>query len=214
MNIQKTYPGQEQLERVWAPQTIYDKVAGKYMIYWSMKYKDGPDRIYYAYANKDFTALEGKPRQLFFSPDDKSCIDADIVYKNGKYHLFFKTEGHGNGIKQAVSDSLTSGYVLQDKYLQQTTVPVEGSSIFKLNSGKGYILMYDMYSTGKYQFTYTEDLERFKVVDESVEMNFHPRHGTVIPVTTAEAERLVTKWGTTADVILSAHSEAIKKIKG
>lgn len=212
VNIQKTYPGQEQLERVWAPQTIYDKVAGKYMIYWSMKYKDGPDRIYYAYANKDFTGLEGTPRQLFFSPGDKSCIDADIVYKDGKYHLFFKTEGHGNGIKQAVSDSLTSGYVLQDKYLQQTTVPVEGSSIFKLNSGNGYILMYDMYSTGKYQFTYTDDLEQFKVVDESVEMNFHPRHGTIIPITTGEAERLVTKWGTTADVVLSAHSKAIKKI--
>jgi len=35
------------------------------MIYWSMKHGDGPDIIYYAYANPEFTDLEGEPRQLF-----------------------------------------------------------------------------------------------------------------------------------------------------
>ncbi len=59
INILKKYPGQDSLKRVWAPQTIYDAGTGKYMVYWSMKYGDGPDIIYYAYANKDFTGLEG-----------------------------------------------------------------------------------------------------------------------------------------------------------
>lgn len=194
VNIQKAYPGQEGLERVWAPQTIYDDSAKKYMIYWAMKYSGGSDKIYYAYANQSFTALEGTPKQLFVSPGDKSCIDADIIAKDGQYHLFFKTEGHGNGIKQAISNRLTGGYVQQDAYLQQTNVPVEGSSIFKLNTGKGYILMYDMYSSGKYQFTYSEDLEHFTVVDKDVQMNFHPRHGTVMPITAEEASRLTARW--------------------
>src|SRR5690606_7644952 len=35
VNIQQKYRGQEDLKRVWAPQTIYDKEANKYMVYWS-----------------------------------------------------------------------------------------------------------------------------------------------------------------------------------
>ena len=46
VNIQKKYPNQEDLKRVWAPQTIYDKEAKKYMVYWSMQHGNGPDIIY------------------------------------------------------------------------------------------------------------------------------------------------------------------------
>ena len=109
INMQKRYKGQEKLKRVWAPQTIFDKEAGKYMLYWSMQYEGGPDVIYYAYANEDFTDLTGEPKPLFIPADKKSCIDGDIVYKDGVYHLFYKTEGHGNGIKVATTRSLTSG---------------------------------------------------------------------------------------------------------
>jgi len=191
VNIQKSYPGQDSLLRAWAPQTIYDKKTKKYMIYWAMKHgSNAPDKIYYAYANSDFTALEGAPELLFESPSNKACIDADIMEKDGVYHLFFKTEGNGDGIKQAISTNLTSGYVQQPPYLQQTKKPVEGSCIFKLNDGSGYILMYDMYTSRKYQFTFSKDLNHFEVVDKDVSMDFHPRHGTVMPITTAEARRL------------------------
>ena len=104
VNIQEQFPNQEDLLRVWAPQTIYDPEAGKYMIYFSMKHGEEPDKIYYAYANEDFTALENTPKQLFYSPTNSAAIDGDIIYKDGKYHLFFKTEGEGAGIKFATSD--------------------------------------------------------------------------------------------------------------
>ena len=38
------------------------------------------DVIYYAYANKEFTDLEGEPKPLFIPENKKSCIDGDIVY--------------------------------------------------------------------------------------------------------------------------------------
>lgn len=183
------------VNRVWAPQTIYDPQQKKYMLYWSMRFGDKADIIYYAYANRDFNGLEGEPKQLFFSPTNSSCIDADIILKDGKYNLFFKTEGSGNGIKKAVSSKLTAGYVLQDRYLQQTTDPVEGSGVFKLNEGNDYILMYDVYTKGRYQFTRSSDLENFKVIDQDVTMDFHPRHGTVLPITAQELKRLLAKWG-------------------
>lgn len=196
INIQQTYEGQDDLKRVWAPQTIYDHKANKYMIYWSMKHGDGPDIIYYAYANDSFTGLTGEPRPLFIPADRKSCIDGDIVYKDGKYHLFYKTEGHGNGIKVAVTDELTSGrWTESPDYKQQTDQAVEGAGTFKLSGTDKYILMYDMYMNGRYQFTETTDLEHFRVIDSDVTMDFHPRHGTVMAVTRDEMKRLTDKWG-------------------
>jgi beta-xylosidase len=87
VNIQKRFAGQDSLLRVWAPQTIYDAAAKKYMIYFSMKHGNQPDKIYYAYANKDFTDLEAEPKQLFYSPDNAACIDGDIAEKDGKFYL-------------------------------------------------------------------------------------------------------------------------------
>ncbi len=183
INIQKRYSGQEDLKRVWAPQTIYDPEAGKYMVYWSMLHGDGADVVYYAYANAEFTDLEGEPKPLFLPENGKSCIDGDIVYKDGVFHLFYKTEGHGNGIKVATTRSLTSGaWTEEPDYKQQTKEAVEGAGTFKLIGQDKYILMYDVYMKGSYQFTETTDLKNFKVIDSEVKMNFHPRHGTIIPL--------------------------------
>lgn len=210
INIQQRYEGHEDLKRVWAPQTIYDKEVGKYMIYWSMQHGSGPDIIYYAYANDDFTDLIGEPKPLFVPENKKSCIDGDIIYKDGIYHMFYKTEGHGNGIKVATTKSLTSG-IWEEKpdYKQQTKDAVEGSCTFKLIGQDKYILMYDVYMRGKYQFTESTDLENFKVVDQEISMDFHPRHGTVIPVTRDEMKSLFAKWGKPAELSELANNPVI-----
>lgn len=62
-----------------------------------MKYGDGADVIYYAYANQDFTDLEGEPKPLFTPENKKSCIDGDIVFKDGIFHLFIKPKGTETG---------------------------------------------------------------------------------------------------------------------
>lgn len=197
VNIQTTFPGNENLKRVWAPQTIYDAKAGKYMVYFSLQYAGGPDKIYYAYANKDFTVLESAPKLLFVPKSERASIDGDIIEKDGVYHLFYKTEGGKAGIKVATTTDLTSGkWTENDNYLQQTNDGVEGSSVFKLNNSDDYILMYDVYTKGKYQFTKTKDLENFTVIDNDISMDFNPRHGTILPITRSELKRLIAKWGT------------------
>jgi len=196
VNIQTTFPGNENLKRVWAPQTIYDAKAGKYLVYFSLQYAGGPDKIYYAYANKDFTALESAPKLLFVPKSQRACIDGDIIEKDSVYHLFYKTEGGKAGIKVATTTDLTSGkWIENDNYLQQTEDGVEGSSVFKLNNSDDYILMYDVYTKGKYQFTKTKDLENFTVIDNDISMDFNPRHGTILPITRSELKRLIAKWG-------------------
>ena len=211
VNIQERFEGQDSLLRVWAPQTIYDPNEEKYMLYWSMKYgQNDADKIYYAYANDDFTDLATEPKQLLTTPDGGAAIDGDIVYHDGIYHLFFKTEDRGQGLKIATSDSLTGPYTVGDEFIQQTTFPVEGSGVFKLIDSEDYILMYDMYTKGEYQFTRSSDLENFTVIDEDVRMDFHPRHGTVIPITNTELDRLLSKWGRPDDLIGQASNPAIK----
>ena len=195
VNIPRTFPAFAEINRVWAPQTIYDPDKKQYMIYWSMRFGEGPDKIYYAYANEDFTGLSSKPKQLFFKPDNGACIDGTIAFKDGKYHLFFKTEAHGDGIQKAVSDKLTSGYVWQNKNLHQTSEAVEGADVFKINDSGDWILMYDVYRKGKYELCRSKDLEHFEVIGNGVSMDFHPRHGTVMPITAEEAKRLSAQFG-------------------
>ncbi len=212
VNIQDRFAGQDSLLRVWAPQTIYDPAEEKYLVYWSMKHGAGPDIIYYAYANDDFTDLATEPVQLLETPDGGAAIDGDIMYRDGTYHLFFKTEDRGKGIKIATADKLTGPYTVQNPFVQQTTFQVEGSSVFQLIDQDAYILMYDMYTKGEYQFTRTDDLKTFTVIDEDVSMDFHPRHGTVIPITGPELERLIAQWGRPDDLIGQVTSPAVKQI--
>lgn len=197
INIQQRFTGQEELKRVWAPQTIYDAVAKKYMIYWSMKHGEKNDIIYYAYANKDFTELEGEPKPLFIPRSGDYCIDGDIIRKDSLYHLFCKTGNkQSSGIKSATTTSLTSGnWTENDSYLQPTKEDVEGSAIFKMNNSDTYIMMYDLYRAHSFQFTKSTDLKNFTIIDQDVKMNFKPRHGTIISITRDELRSLIKQWG-------------------
>lgn len=213
VNIPESFPEEfGDVWRVWAPQTFYDETTGKYMIYFSMKQGDDPDIIYYAFTNENFTGLEAAPKQLFYSPTNNAAIDGDIILKDGKYHLFMKSEDGEPGIKLALSDQLTEGYELvSDKRVDCETHPVEGSGIFKRINSDEYILMYDVYTSGRYQFTKSADLQNFSVIDEAISMNFHPRHGTVMPITGKELKRLISQWGRFDDLLIDAQSASLKK---
>ncbi|MCU4675267.1 family 43 glycosylhydrolase [Catenovulum sp. 2E275] len=217
IDIPNRFPTQfGDVNRVWAPQTIYDKAAEKNMLYFSMKQADGPDIIYYAYANPSFTDLESTPKQLYFPPtqsNSKASIDGDIIEKDGKFYLYHKAEDGTPGIKLAISDELTQGYKLvSTDRVDREVNSVEGSATFKLIDSDEYILMYDVYKKGEYQFAKSNDLLNFEIIDQDITMNFHPRHGSVIPVTQSEIDALVQKWGSFNGAVASSASEQVKKM--
>ena len=190
--------------RVWAPETIYDRQAGKYMVFYSLRTSDPGsfDRIYYQYANSDFTDLEGEPRWLFDARN--ATIDGDIVYNEADqlYHLFYKQES-GRGIYQAVAKNLTDRWQMIDGHVEQTEEAVEGVGVCKALDGKSWIIMYDCYSNGHYQFCRSEDLKTFQFVQNTeTKGKFTPRHGTIIPITLAEKERLLKEYGNYKQPIL------------
>ena len=193
------------VQRVWAPETIYDRKAGKYMVFYSLASSDrgSYDKIYYQYANKDFTDLEGEPKWLF----DAGCatIDGDIVYNEADqlYHLFYKQEA-GRGIYQAVAKELTDKWQMIGGNVEQTKESVEGVGVCKAIDGKSWIIMYDCYGNGHYQFCKSEDLKTFQFVQNTqMRGKFTPRHGTIIPITRAEKERLLKAFPNHKQPILS-----------
>jgi hypothetical protein len=72
---------------------------------------------------------------------------------------------------------------------------VEGSGIFKLNGREEYVLMYDLYTNGRYEYQTSTDLYNFTKEPKSFRKDFFPRHGTVCSVTAEELERLQQRWG-------------------
>ncbi|MCH5175233.1 MAG: family 43 glycosylhydrolase [Prevotellaceae bacterium] len=183
--------------RVWAPETIYDHVAKKYMVFYSLRTSDpgSYDKIYYQYANEDFTDLEGEPKWLFDAGN--ATIDGDIVYNDADqlYHLFYKQES-GRGIYQAVAKNLTDKWEKVKGNVEQTKEAVEGVGVCKSIDGSSWIIMYDCYANGHYQFCKSNDLKTFEFVQNTeTKGNFTPRHGTMIPITQAEKDRLLKEFG-------------------
>jgi len=198
--------------RVWAPETIYDHQAQRYMVFYSLRTSDHDsfDRIYYSYVNDDFTDLIGEPTFLF--DNGSATIDGDIVFNPADqlYHLFYKSEG-GRGIFQATARQLTaergqrpgSQWTKIDGHVDQTQKAVEGVGVCQSIDGKSWIVMYDCYGDGHYQFCTSDDLKTFKwVQDTQTKGKFTPRHGTIIPITQAEKDRLLLHYGNYANPIL------------
>ena len=213
VNFPTKYPKKwGNVTRVWAPETIYDKKAGKYMVFYSLRtsHPKSFDRIYYSYVNNDFTDLEGEPQFLF--DNGSATIDGDIVYNpgDGLYHLFYKSEG-GRGIFQATAKTLTaepgqklgSQWTKHDAHVDQTNEAVEGVGVCQSIDGKSWIVMYDCYANGHYQFCKSTDLKDFSVVQNTETKGmFTPRHGTIIPITQAEKDRLIKAYGNRTNPLL------------
>jgi len=199
--------------RVWAPETIWDNdyqnkdgSKGRLMVYFSILTNDGEvpyDKVFYAYANDDFTDLLDEP--TYFYDRGSATIDMDIVYNpvDELYHAFYKNEGEG-GICKVTSYSLLptkggpgSQWSKPSGTLQQTKEAVEGAGVFKLINQNSWILMYDCYMDGHYQFTSSSDLSTFKFVqDTKTSGAFTPRHGTIIPITASETAALMKAFPT------------------
>ena len=187
---------------VWAPQTIYDPSAGKLMVYFSLhSEKEGPfpqDAVYYAYANADFSNLEGEPQPLFTYPHP--TIDTDIVKDQaGLYHLFFNTWGGPDGLQRRQYEFRDlhnqQAWTLVPGHQQPTSLNSEGSTAYQLADGT-WMLSYDCFKDGVYQFCRTRDFRHYELVHETkTEGNFTPRHGSILQISEQEYQHLLKSYG-------------------
>ncbi len=207
--------GWSSVTRVWAPEVIWDEnyqnadgTKGRYLVYFSLLTSDDGtckyDKVYYCYANDDFTDLLDYPQHFY--DRGSATIDADIVFDETDrlYHMIYKNEGSG-GIMHVTAETLTpaegqpsgSQWSAPTGSVQQTNVAVEGGGIFRLIGENTWVVMYDCYGSGYYQFCTTTDWNTYTLKAQTATSGaFTPRHGTVIPITTSEYNALLKAFPT------------------
>ncbi len=191
----------------WAPQTIYDPMAKKMMLYFTMRIGHGLTKLYYAYANDEFTQLTSFPEQLYQYPNpDVQVLDADInLMPDGRYCMTYVAQESPGGIKIAFSDSINKGYKFEPEMVDKEPGGCEAPNVWKRIGTDKYVLMYDIYSINPHNFGFVETTDFVNYTNlghfnEGVmkTTNFtSPKHGSVIPLTSKEAKKLADKWGMT-----------------
>lgn len=197
----------------WAPEAIYDEERGEYMVFWASKTSDdnySKQRIWAA-RTPDFRTF-GEP--FIYIEKPTTVIDTTIVRENGVYYRFTKDEKF-KAITMEASKDLMKGWKEVKEFSLEKLTGYEGPACFMVEppvDGKPakWCLLLDWYSRGRgYQPYDTSDLSEgeFK---EGGRMNFpfHPvRHGTVMPISAEEMDRLIGKWG---EFELTSASDQIK----
>ncbi len=198
----------------WAPQTIYDPEQDKMMVYFTIRKRgerleggnmvDKKTRLYYAYADKDYTTLETMPELLYVYPDSTvQVLDADICpMPDGRYFMTYVAQENPGGIKMATSDRINGGYDYVDEQIDGEDGACEAPNVWKRAGEDKWVLMYDIFSIQPHNFGFVEtsDFKTFTPLGRFNDgvmkaTNFSsPKHGSVINITGEEADRLENHW--------------------
>lgn len=192
----------------WAPEAIWDPVAGKYMVYFSSNEADSAanesSKIWYSYTS-DFKNFDEK--QLLFDPG-YGVIDADITpYKNGYVMMYKKEASSDPGAKKVwytfktgKSPSNSDGEydTANAKVFESATNTVaEGPQVFPISGTSSYGVLVDYFSSGGFGFSYTSDFESYsKISADNCSINhLNPSHGCIIPISDMEYYNLSQAFG-------------------
>lgn len=199
------FPELKNIGCAWAPQTIYDPIAEKMMLYFTMRIGHGLTKLYYAYTNDDFNTIETKPNILFEYPDSTiQVLDADItLLPDGRYCLMYVAQlGHAGGIKMAFSNNINKGYKYLPNWVDKEAGSCEAPNVWKRIGEDKWVLMYDVFSINPHNFGFceTSDFVDFKNIGHFNEWSMKstnftsPKHGAVIQITEDEVNGLLNHW--------------------
>jgi hypothetical protein len=185
----------------WAPEAIYDESRKEYLVFWASTTASdnfGKHRIWAAWT-RDFVNF-AKP--FIYTEKPWTLIDSTIVRANGKYYRFSKDE-KDKDITFESSENLMGPWSDVTNFSLAKIRGYEGPECYVIkpaSAGKPatWCLILDQYSKGTgYQPFVTEDLStgQFKA-GEGFVFPFKFRHGSVLPVSAAEYERLEKAYTT------------------
>ena len=191
--------GDESFGCIWAPDIIYDKKAGNYVLHWSSAHKSnnyGDKGIYYSRTN-DFTNFT-KPEPLYRKPGS-SIIDPAIYEENGMYYMFAKCGKDPKRIILLQSENITGPYrqmEMFDKCMEELEEgSYEGPTAVRMEDGR-WGLFLDYYVKEKACQGYVpflgDSLEKghFTRADREFSFPYGFKHGTILTITTEEYERV------------------------
>ncbi|SME93136.1 Beta-xylosidase [Cellulosimicrobium cellulans J34] len=198
----------------WAPEAYYDETIGAYVVFWASKLyaEDDPghtgdtyNRMMYA-TTRDFVTFS-EP-QVWVDPG-YSVIDSTVTYHDGQYYRFTKDE------RNNTSSTPCSKFILAEKAAELRSTDYEfitdcigranslggginqgeGPTIFKSNTEEKWYLFIDEFGGRGYVPFESTSLDAAEwTMSTDYEMPSRPRHGTVLPVTQAEYDRLLRTY--------------------
>ncbi|MBX9393469.1 family 43 glycosylhydrolase [Streptomyces sp. TRM72054] len=193
----------------WAPEAYWDDSLGAYVVFWASKLyaADDPDhtgstynRMMYA-TTKDFRTFS-EPK--VWSDPGYSVIDSTVVEHKGTYYRYTKDE------RNPSSSSPCSKFITGEKSRTLTSTAYdfvsdcigkgamdrgEGPTVFKSNTEEKWYLFIDEYGGRGYLPFETTDLDSGRwTPSTNYQLPASPRHGTVIPVTQQEYDRLLAGY--------------------
>jgi Ricin-type beta-trefoil lectin domain-like len=193
----------------WAPEAYYDESIGQYVVFWASKLYAANDpnhtgssynRMMYA-TTSDFRTFS--PAQVWV---DKgySTIDSTLVKHNGTYYRYTKDERSSSQsacgkfiLAERSTTVLNRSYSFLRECIGQGSINQgEGPLVFKSNTENRWYLYIDEYGgRGYIPFTTTDLATGQWSIVPSYTMPGRPRHGTVLPLTQAEYDRIAQRWG-------------------
>lgn len=192
--------GDERFGCLWAPDIIYDKAAGDYVIHWSSSHADndfGPKGIYYS-RTRDFETFSA-PQVLYRREDGGPVIDSAMYEENGVYYCFLKSEADPAHVILVKSPNITGPFTRVEEFdkCMETLEPglYEAPTAFVTPDGRWCLLLdfYGSKAAGQGYVPFLADsLESGKFVRSDADFSFPYgfKHGTVLPITDQEYERL------------------------
>ncbi|WP_081996189.1 glycoside hydrolase family 43 protein [Croceibacterium mercuriale] len=207
----------------WAPEATWDPARGVYVVYWASTLftddartqGDGHGAQMLFASTRDFHTFS-PPQPWFKAADrpeltpDKGLIDATVLHEGNTFFRFTKaTEASGCPSGDIILDRSTdlgaggNRWLLADRCIGQDagTTEVEGPAILRTNpgdrSGYRYILFVDRFRDIGLVPLATQSLEgdiRW-TTPASFALPAGARHGTVLPISAAERDALLARWG-------------------
>ncbi len=193
--VDLAFPELGDIDCSWAPETVYDPIKKKMMVYFTIRYDNKECHMYYSYANEAFTKLETSPKKI----TEIGGIDGDITKVGDMYQLFYVSNAK---ILHSASDKINEGFKSGDKRIDPESVSTEAPNLFKRLGSNSYILMYDVYGArpNNMGFSETTDFVTYKNLGHFNEgvmkgTNFErPKHGAVTYMTAKELKAIAAYW--------------------
>lgn len=192
--------GDENFGCLWAPDIIFDRENGNYIVHWSSSHASndfGPKGIFYS-RTKDFETFS-KPELLYRKEDGGPVIDSAMYEENGSYYCFLKSEGDPAHVILVKSEHVTGPFSRVEEF-DKCMEPLEAGlyeapTAFVTADGR-WCLLLDFYGCGAEGQGYVpflaDSLEsgHFTRSDASFSFPYGFKHGTVLSITDEEYDRL------------------------
>lgn len=190
--------GDEHLGCLWAPDIIFDKDAGDYVLHWSSSH-DSTDYIgkgIYCSRTKDFETFT-YPEPLY-RKSDENVIDSAMYEEDGVYYLFLKNEN--KGYIELVKSKNIMGPFERDTNFDESMLVLgrggyEAPTAVKLDDGRWVLFVdyYGVHGAGQgYVPFISDDISsgKFTRCDEKFNFPYKFKHGTILTITDEEYERM------------------------